>query len=344
MTLKTHIAQFGKAIEEAETILVLQPEKPDTDSMTSALALEQILGDRGKEVVLYCKDDIPNYLAYFEGADRVTDHFPAKYDAAVLVDTGGPQMVSRTLENHQPKLVKKPFFIIDHHGSRTAMPFATIDVIDTAATSTCEVVIGICRQLAWPINKDAANLLVPGILADTRNLSIPTTTPENFEIVADMMRQGADIYEIHRAYREADALSPELLKFKGELLTRMELYCGGKIGVVAVTPAELRQWAEIHDPSDLVIYDMQWAKGVEIGVVIRSYGGESKKIKVSTRANIPVAAKTCAAFGGGGHDRAAGCQFNDRPVDEVKAEFIKLLCQNIKQYESDQALQHVNAA
>ncbi len=39
-------------IDQADTILILQPEKPDTDSITSSLALEQILGDLGKEIIL----------------------------------------------------------------------------------------------------------------------------------------------------------------------------------------------------------------------------------------------------------------------------------------------------
>lgn len=335
--LQQNIKKLQALVGEAKTILVLQPEKPDTDSLTSSLALEQILGDLGKEVVLYCKDKLPRYISYFEGADRVQDDFPSKFDMAILVDTGGPQQVGRTLEKYQSKLAKKPFVIIDHHGHREPMPFETIDVVDDSITSTCELVVNIARQLDWTINQDAASLLVPGILADTRNLTIATVTPTSFRVVADLIELGADINKIHEAYRNADALVPELLQLKGRLLSRLELFCDNKIALVTVTPEELKQYAEIHDPSDLVIYEMQWLKGVEVAVVIREYRGEGTKIKISTRARMPVAAKTCQHFGGGGHDRAAGAQVNDKPVDEVKAEFVKVLCQNIKEYEDTHA-------
>ncbi len=336
MNLKTDIQAFAELIAGSQTILILQPEKPDTDSLTSSLALEQILGDQGKDVVLYCRDDLPRYISYFEGADRVHDRLPKQFDLTILVDTGGPQQIMRTLEKHRTALSKKPFVVIDHHPTRTEIGLETLTVIDPSSTSTCELVVKIARTLDWNINADAANLIIPGILADTRNLSIPTVQPEAFEAMADMIRAGGDVYKSHQAFWNSSALTPELLMLKARLLSRMELFCDGKIAVVCVTPAELKEYAEAHDPSDLVIYDMQNLRGVGCAVVFRDYGG---KIKISTRAKLPVAAKTCQHFGGGGHDRASGCQFNDRDVSEVKEEFVAVLCQNIKDYE---ALQHTN--
>lgn len=331
-----NVDKLQQLVESAKKILVLQPEKPDTDSLTSSLALEHILGDLGKEVVLYCQDAIPTYISYFEGADRVVDEFPHDFDMTILVDTGGPQQLGRTLEKHQGKLATKPFVVIDHHANREEMPLETIDVIGEDCTSTCELVLDISKQLGWKVNSEAAQLLIPGILADTRNLAIPAVTAKTFRTVADIIDLGADVFKSHEAYRATNVLDPDLVQLKGRLLSRMELFCDGKIALLIVSPEELKQYAEIHDPADLVIYDMQYAKGVEVGVVLRNYGGATKKIKISTRANMPVAAKACAEFGGGGHDRAAGAQVNDRPIAEVKDEFVKVLCKHIRDYEADQ--------
>ncbi|HUC87105.1 MAG TPA: DHHA1 domain-containing protein, partial [Candidatus Saccharimonadales bacterium] len=132
-------------------------------------------------------------------------------------------------------------------------------------------------------------------------------------------------------------LTPELLQLKGRLLARLELYAEGKIALVTVTPEELKQYAELHDPADLVIYELQNALGVAVAVVMRHYGGEGNKIKVSTRATMPVAAKACMDFGGGGHDRAAGCQINNTSLSEAKANFVASLSKHIREYEH---LQH----
>lgn len=330
MALTEAVNRLHGMIREAEHILVLQPEKPDTDSLTSSLALEELLGEQGKRVTMYCRDELPRYISYFDGADRVTDEFPASFDCTILVDTGGPQQLGRTLEKHQSALSRKPFAIIDHHGNRQALPIESLEVVDDASLSTCELVVKIANQLEWKLTKRAADLLIPGVLADTRNLSIPTTTPEAFELMAQLMRAGGDLARSHENYRAASALAPELLRFKGELLSRVELFDEGRIALVVVQPDELKRWAETHDPSDLVIYDMQRASGVQIAVVFRNYGG---KIKVSTRANAPVAAKTCAAFGGGGHDRAAGCQINDQPASEAITSFVAELIKQLQSYQ-----------
>lgn len=336
-TLREAITELGKMVEAAQTIVILQPEKPDTDSLTSSLALEQILGDLGKQAVLYCKDAIPKYISYFEGADRVTDEFPNKFDMTIIVDAGGPQALSRTFESFQNALTKKPIAIIDHHPNREPMPFPLHEVINPTSTSTCEVVIEIANQLSWKVNSDAANLLVPGILADTRNLSIATVGAETFRTVAELIDRGANVHAAHESYRDADRLTIDLVQLKGRLLARTEHYANGKIALLTVTPEELKLYAELHDPADLAIYDLQNAQGVACAVVMRNYGGDSGKIKVSTRATMPVAAKACMDFGGGGHDRASGCQFNNVPLDEAKAQFVASLTKHIKEYE---ALQH----
>jgi nanoRNase/pAp phosphatase (c-di-AMP/oligoRNAs hydrolase) len=49
-------------IDAAKSIVVIQAENPDGDSLGSAVALEEILGDLGKDVSLYCPDEIPKYL------------------------------------------------------------------------------------------------------------------------------------------------------------------------------------------------------------------------------------------------------------------------------------------
>jgi phosphoesterase RecJ-like protein len=74
-------------IESAKNIIVIQAENPDGDSLGSSLALEEILGDLGKNVALYCPVEIPKYLRYMTGWDRVVSDFDTKADLAIIVDT-----------------------------------------------------------------------------------------------------------------------------------------------------------------------------------------------------------------------------------------------------------------
>jgi nanoRNase/pAp phosphatase (c-di-AMP/oligoRNAs hydrolase) len=76
---------IGKIVSDAQHIVVIQADNPDADSMASALALEQILGEMGKQVTLYCGIDITNYLRYIPGHDRVVKDLPHNFDAAILI-------------------------------------------------------------------------------------------------------------------------------------------------------------------------------------------------------------------------------------------------------------------
>src|SRR5690606_41684769 len=67
-------------------LLIIQADNPDADSLASALALESILHEMGKEPLLYCGIDMPEYLKYLPGWDRVEREVPSQFDASIIVD------------------------------------------------------------------------------------------------------------------------------------------------------------------------------------------------------------------------------------------------------------------
>ena len=67
--------QVKTALDGAKRIVVMQAGNPDGDSLSSALALETLLGQMGKDVVLYCAIDMPTHLRYLDGWDRVQKTF-----------------------------------------------------------------------------------------------------------------------------------------------------------------------------------------------------------------------------------------------------------------------------
>ena len=92
---------FEKAtslIDDAKKIIIIQAENPDGDSLGSSLALEEILSDLGKEVILYCPVEIPKYMRYINGWDRIINDFDTSADLAIIVDTGADVLISKVLE------------------------------------------------------------------------------------------------------------------------------------------------------------------------------------------------------------------------------------------------------
>lgn len=320
------LAKFKELIEAAKTVLVLQPEKPDSDSLASSLILEHFLTEIGKTVIMYCQDPIPEYIRCLDGWDRVTDEFPAQFDLSILVDAGGPQMLSRTLEKYQNQLTKKPFVIIDHHIQREPMPFESLELIGQYPANT-EFLVNIAKEFGWKIEADTADLVLHGILADTRRLTTPHTTVETVETVADMLRAGGNINRVHVRFLETEAPDNDIIHFKGKLLQSVEFINDGKIAMLVVGPQDLKQFGDRYDPVALVGPELQYTRGVDIACVLRNYPSQEhgQKIKISFRSRHEIAAAAAHHFGGGGHLQAAGCTVLGRDVDDVKKEVIQVV-------------------
>jgi len=89
MDLEARIKHFGKLVEESNHILLLQPDKLDTDSVASSLALKAIFDKLGKKTSAYSAQTISSSLQYIPGWQEFKKNLPDEFDLAVLVD-GAP--------------------------------------------------------------------------------------------------------------------------------------------------------------------------------------------------------------------------------------------------------------
>ncbi len=329
-------------IAAAQTILILQPDSPDGDSLGSALGLEEILGDLGKTVVMYSYKQPEPYLRWLEGADRVTQDMPKKFDAVILVDTGAPALIKSALEHHFAALTGKPFAIIDHHTSRQDFGFSVELEIVEEAVATAELITRIAQALGWSINEAAANKLASALLADSLGLTTSGTTANSVEALAELTRRGANLYDLYKAKREATALLPEILHLKGKLLQSVEFHADGRLAIAEINPDTVARYKDITEPYTLILSEMQWTKGVELVAVFKNYG---TKINVPLRSTTQAAGPVAELLGGGGHPNAAAYRCKS---PDIRAE-IDLLIKTYEDYRNGQAnhqdpsLQHPDA-
>jgi bifunctional oligoribonuclease and PAP phosphatase NrnA len=134
--------KIDSIVSDARKILIVQADNPDADSLGSALALELILGDMGKEPTMYCGADIPVYLRYLSGWDRVAKELPDKFDASIIVDASTMTLLEKPVEaGHQKKLAAKPCVVLDHHQTvENPIPFATAVINDHGRASAGELI------------------------------------------------------------------------------------------------------------------------------------------------------------------------------------------------------------
>lgn len=311
--------------DKLNTILVLQPENPDGDSVASALALEEILGDQGKEVIIYSYVNIPDYLGYIQGADRITSQFPGSFDATIIVDTVTASLLEHTLTGSRLTAInKKPCLILDHHPVTNDLPLPNAEFYANAAgsVSSGEVVCKLAVEHMWPINPMAATHIVESMLADTLGLTTEPVGSDNVLTVAAMLKLGASMSEIDKRRRKYMKKPSEIVTYKGTLLQRIEYLLDGTVALITIPWDEIQRYSPLYNPSMLALEELRNTEGVELAVALKTYpdGKITGKIRAN---NQPLAGDLAAHFGGGGHDYAAGFKTMDWKYDELKTELIK---------------------
>ncbi|NCO10453.1 hypothetical protein GW930_00900 [Candidatus Saccharibacteria bacterium] len=293
-------------INQAKKIVVIQAENPDGDSMGSALALEEILSDAGKDVVLYCAIDIPKYMHYIRGWDRVTKDWPSDRDVAIIVDTASELLIERALATPGVRhyLESHPVLVIDHHEADTTLPFETINLFVSSAVATGEIIYTLAQEAGWPINAQGAENLFLSIQADSLGLTTQGTTADSYRVAAELVALGAVPHDIESRRREYMKKPADILAYKGELIGRIEYFLDSKLALVHIPWEDIQQYSDRYNPSVLVLDEMRLVEGVVLAVAVKTYPDGKATGKI--RSNLPIAHQVAGFFGGGGHEYAAG--------------------------------------
>lgn len=309
-----------KLIDSAEKIIIIQAENPDGDSLGSALALEEILGDLGKKTILYCPVEIPKYMRYIKGWDRVDDRFDTSFDLAIVVDTMAEVLLTKVLDTPGVRnfLESNPVLMIDHHATDSNLSFKHTALIeDTVATS--EIIYELAVSSSWHINPQAAENLLVAILSDSLGFTVQKVSSQTFFIAGKLTELGASSSEIEKQRRNFMKKSPEILKYKGILIDRIEYFLDGKLALIRIPWEEIQTYSDQYNPSVLVLDEMRLVEGVEVSIAIKTY--PDGKLTGKLRSNLPISAIIAGFFGGGGHEYAAGFRVYE-PIDTIIPELL----------------------
>lgn len=317
-------------INDARKIIVIQAENPDGDSLGSSLALEEILSNLGKTVTMYCPVDIPKYLRYIAGWDRVVSDFDPAADLAIIVDTAADVLLSKVLETPGARhfLESHPVLVIDHHTTDSNLSFNhTMLSIDAVASS--EVIYKLATDAGWQLSKAAAEPMMIAIMSDSLGLTTPSVTPETFRIIASLTELGASNAEIESRRREYMKKSPEILAYKADLIKRIEYLLDGALALVHIPWDDIQEYSDQYNPSVLVLDEMRLVEGVQLAVAVKTY--PDGKLTGKLRGNVPIAEQVAGFFGGGGHAYAAGFRVYEE-YDKIVAELVTATDKALKEY------------
>lgn len=318
--------KIKQLVAAAQKIVVVQADNPDADSLGSALALEHILGDLGKEVYLYCGVDVPTYLRYVSGWDRVLNEFPSTFDLSIIVDASTYTLFDQLEKAGKWGVLKsKPSIVLDHHVTvDNTLDFAAASIIKDDAASTGEIIFHLANTVGWNINLSAAEHIMSTILGDTQGLMNNKTTADTFRIMADLTDLGVNRTMLEELRREYSRMPQSIFRYKAALIDRVEFAADGKLAYVTIPQNEINEHSPLYNPAVLVQFDSLQVQDVQLSVVFKTYDTGRITGKLRSNYSAPIADKLAEHFGGGGHAHSAGFKVEDgRPFNEVKSECIE---------------------
>jgi len=200
---------------------------------------------------------------------------------------------------------------VDHHPSNTR--FGDINVIEPEASAVGQIVMEMLDHFGYTITNTIATNLYVALLTDTGGFRHENTTPRALEDAARLARLGADP---GRIATQVYKMRPETtLKLSSLALATMRVEMDGRLAWAKVTRGMLKEANAAMAESEGIIDTLNSIAGLELAILFKEVSSDLTKISVRSRGAVDAAA-LCAAFGGGGHIRAAGAEI-EKSMDEA---------------------------
>lgn len=314
------IQQFNNS----NKIIVVTHTHPDGDAIGSLIAMGMSLEALNKKITLYCESLIPAVYRFLPEVHRVVNKIGnLNYDMAVILDCGDLSRVGQTVSY----LEQIPVIVnIDHHVTNTR--FGHLQLIDTSACATAEIVYRLIKQMGLPFSKSVATSIYTGILADTGSFRFSNTNKAAFAICQEMVEIGVDPHNIAQHVYGTYSLSR--IKLLNLALDSIELSENGKLSIMTLTQKMFDETNTKPEDVDGLINYAQRIEDVEVAALIQEHHNGNENSRTTNRFHVSLrsdgtfdVAAIAAMFGGGGHSSAAGFSIEET-LSSVKSRIFSL--------------------
>lgn len=298
-----------------DNFLILTHMNPDGDTLGSGFALNAVLRSIGKNSKVRCSDEIPSKFQFL-----VPEREPEFNEETVIaVDVADERLLGGLKDVYAGKID----LCIDHHG--TNMGYAKNLYLEGESASCCECVYEVVKALGARVTPFVASALYLGMATDTGCFKFSNTTPRTHRFAAELMELGASYDEINRSMFETKSKSR--VEMEKMVLENIEFWFDGRCAVITVLKSMIEATGCEQTDLDGITALSRQIEGVLIGITLKEKYDNFFKVSIRTFEPFD-AAEIAKNFGGGGHKRAAGCEFTGT-ADEIKAILKSLLQEKV---------------
>jgi phosphoesterase RecJ-like protein len=319
-TTVPEVQRIVDAIRARQRFVVSSHERPDGDSIGSALAMAYALRALGKAVRVVNRDPAPPPMQAFPGVPgiEIANQIDGEFDAAIVMECSD---LSRTGVAGLDR-----FFVIniDHHPGNKG--YGDIRWFDESAAACGEMVFTLIRALDVPLTVEIATHIYLAILTDTGSFHYSSISPQTFDICRQTLEAGVDPVALARSVYDSNNMGR--LKLFGSVLRAMRLDQSGRIAIVYLDHEMAREAGGTYEDTEGLVNLPLTVKEIQAVVFFKQLQGEEYRVSLRSKGDVDVGS-VAKAFDGGGHKNAAGCTVNGT-IDSVQNIFIQMIDQAIE--------------
>ncbi|TAL58161.1 MAG: bifunctional oligoribonuclease/PAP phosphatase NrnA, partial [Bacteroidetes bacterium] len=294
----------------------------------SSLGLYNYLLRKKHRVKVITPNGYPTFLQWLPGDDKVIEHsenpeiaekhikkseviFCLDFNALRRIGDVGPLV----------KKAKATKILIDHHPQPEK--FSDYLFHSKKSSSTAQLVFDLIALLGDKelINRKSANCLYTGIMTDTLNFRVGTTSADTHRITAELIEAGA---QNTLAFSNVfDTNSEDRVRMLGYCLQKMKVFKEFHVAFISLSASELKKFNfQKGDTEGLVNYPLS-IEGICFSALFTETKGEIR-ISFRSKGNFDVNKFARRNFNGGGHVNAAGGEAQTT-LDAAVLAFVNLL-------------------
>lgn len=305
------IQSAHKQLQAANRILVVSHIRPDGDAVGSLLALGLALQAVGKDVQMVLSDGVPGDYRHLKGSDKVLAKPQGFFDYIAVVDCSDLERTGSALNGYSI-----PDLNIDHHP--TNMKFARLNLVETHAVATAEMLSDYLPQFGLLITKPVAEALLTGLITDTIGFRTVNMTPKALRVAADLMETGVNLPDLYQ--RTLLSRSLNAVRYWGAGLSKIS--ANGRLVWTTLTLADRQQVGYPgRDDADLINI-LSTIENIDIALIFIEQTDERIKVSWRSKPGFDVS-QIAFNFGGGGHKSAAGAEI-EGTLEEVQSKVLNM--------------------
>jgi len=294
------------------SVVITAHVDPDPDALGSALGLTNVLSREGWEATPVCVGTLPSFAPALPGWESIVP-YPARVedavhhplilkpgDVLVVMDTPSAGRMAAFHDLHEEVLRECQVLVFDHHYTNTQ--FGTVNYVDPTAAATAEVVCDVLDAEGIHIDAPAAACFMTALLADTQGFRTESTSARSLLRAYKLAAAGAPIFPLAQLLFSTRPVSG--LKLWGAALQHMQ--AEDSYLWTAVTQEMLREYNSTLEEAEGLVDFLLATRGTRLAMVLKEEPSGETKVSLRTVPGVD-ATQIAGAFGGGGHQRAAGC-------------------------------------